>query len=70
MIDAVSVMCTEVVFEPDEFVYHQHEVAKDMYFIMQGTIDELSESGDVETVHQTLRPGSTTGDVSFFFKMR
>ncbi len=63
-------MFTEVMLEPDEVLYHQGEIAKDMYFIVSGFVDELTEAGDVETLYQQLRPGNATGDVAFFFKMR
>ena len=70
MIDAISIMLTEVTLEPDEVLYHQQEVAKDMYLVVSGNIDEISDIGDVEALHQQLRPGNTSGEISFFFKMR
>jgi CRP-like cAMP-binding protein len=70
LLDAISVTLTEERFESEEYLYRQHEVATDMFIVLAGAVDEVTESNAAEVLQQQLRPGNTTGDVPFFFKMR
>jgi CRP-like cAMP-binding protein len=70
LMDAICVLLVEVNFAPEEYLYRASEIARDMFFIIDGSVDEITESEKGEKVDATIKPGGTTGVLSFFFGMR
>jgi CRP/FNR family transcriptional regulator, cyclic AMP receptor protein len=55
----------EVNLDPDEFLFHQGEMGKGMYIILEGTIDVVIETEEhhILKVLATLSPGDYMGEV-------
>ena len=73
LMDSVLVSLVEESFEPEDYLYREYEVATSMFVVVSGSIEEINEnvsSEDEDQVTQNVRPGGTTADVPFFFKMR
>ena len=70
LLDAVSVLLTEAAFAPEEFLYRAGEVARDMFLVIDGSVDDTKETVNGEKVDCVHRKGSCTGVLSFFFGMR
>ncbi len=72
LMDAICVLLVEVNFAPEEHLYRASEilVARDIYFGVDGSVDEITESEKGGRVDASVRSGGTTGILSFFFGMR
>ena len=55
----------EVNLDPGEFLFHQGEMGKGMYLLLEGTIDVVLETDDhkILKVLATLNPGDYVGEV-------
>lgn len=56
----------EVNLDPNEFLFHQGDLGKGMYILVEGTIDVVLESEDrkkIIKVLATLQPGEYVGEV-------
>lgn len=55
----------EVNLDPDEFLFHQGEMGKGMYILLEGTIDVVLESKDhkILKILASLQPGDFVGEV-------
>ena len=70
LMDAVSVLLSEVNFAPEEYLYRTSEVARDMFLVIDGSVDDITETETGEKNDAVHRKGSCTGVLSFFFGMR
>jgi len=70
LMDSIMVSLVEESYEPEEYLYRQHEVASGMFIVVSGGIEEVLESATSEEITKSLRAGETCADVPFFFKMR
>ena len=70
LMDAICVLLVEVNFAPEEYLYRASEIARDMYFVVDGSVDEISEGDKGEKIDAVVKSGGTTGVLSFFFGMR
>jgi ankyrin repeat protein len=70
LIDAVSVLLSEATFAPEDYLYRNSEIAKEMFLVIDGSVDEISESEKGEKVDTVVKAGGTIGVLSFFFGMR
>ncbi len=43
-------MIVIIQFAPEEFLYRESEIAHEMYFIISGSVEELSETKEVRSV--------------------
>jgi len=55
----------EVNLDPDEFLFHQGEMGKGMYLLLEGSVDVVLETEDhkILKVLATLKPGDYVGEV-------
>ena len=70
LVDAVSVLLSEVIFAPEDYLYRISEISREMFLVVDGAVDEISESEKGEKVDAVIKPGGTVGVLSFFFGMR
>jgi len=72
LLDAASVLLQEVQFAPEEYLYRSGETANEMFFVVSGSLDEVSEKskGGAEKVERTVHIRGGTGELSFFFGLR
>jgi len=74
LLDTLSVMLREVQFSPEEYLYRAGEMATEMFFIISGSVEEVSEIKkkglSSEKVERVLSRGKGTGDLAFFFGTR
>jgi CRP-like cAMP-binding protein len=70
LMDGVSVLLSEVNFAPEEYLYRTSEVARDMFLVIDGSVDDITDTETGEKVDAVHRKGSCTGVLSFFFGMR
>ena len=70
LIDAVSVLLSEVTFAPEDYLYRVSEIAREMFFVIDGSVDEITENDKGEKVEAVIKAGGTIGVLSFFFGMR
>jgi ankyrin repeat protein/CRP-like cAMP-binding protein len=70
LIDAISVLLSEVTFSPEDYLYRISEIAREMFFVIDGTVEEVTESDKGEKVEAVVKAGGSIGVLSFFFGMR
>ena len=70
LIDAVSVLLSEVTFAPEDYLYRISEIAREMFFVIDGSVDEVTETEKGEKVEAVVKAGGAIGVLSFFFGMR
>jgi CRP-like cAMP-binding protein len=68
MLDSICVLLIEVNFMPEEIVFRTGEIAKEMYFVLQGALEELDD--DQDKVVRTARKNSALGTIPFSFGLR
>ena len=68
MLDSICVLLVEVNFMPEEVVFTTGEIAKEMYFVLHGSLEELDL--DQDKVVATAHKNSALGTLPFFFGLR
>jgi CRP-like cAMP-binding protein len=68
MLDSICVLLIEVTFIPEEIVFRTGEIAKELYFVLQGALEELDS--DQDKVVRTARRNSALGTIPFSFGLR
>jgi CRP-like cAMP-binding protein len=68
MLDSMCVLLIEVNFMPEEIVFRTGEIAKEMYFVLHGALEELDD--DQDKVVRTARKNSALGTIPFSFGLR
>ena len=68
MLDSICVLLIEVNFMPEEIVFRTGEIAKEMYFVLQGALEELDS--DQDKIVRTARKNSALGTIPFCFGLR
>jgi len=61
----------EAHFGSDEYLYQSNMMAHEMYFVVNGFVDQLVQDSEGFSIHdKSVGPGGSVGDLSFFFGVR